>query len=73
MVFSVVETFENKTRLVSACPSTWLVNDILQWPPEDLIRKRAIEKEFAPDDTWIKMPCTILKTGVSMNIFNILK
>lgn len=39
--FSVVETSENGGRCFSACPSTWINNNQLYWPPQSqLIKSR---------------------------------
>lgn len=67
MVYSVVETFEKDTLMVTATPSSWIIDNILWWPPQRKVNEYR-KKCTAPSNTWKKI---IIKRVIRDNIGNI--
>lgn len=69
MSYSVVETFEDGEIFCQVVPDSWVKDGVLSWPPDDLIRKKAIEKKTVPDKSWRRINCTTLKTNIGKFIW----
>lgn len=59
-LYSVVETIENGSMLVTACRELWIKGQILYWPPGEVDRQSLIQ----PEPNWIPHMCRILASSI---------
>lgn len=69
--YCVVETFENGCRSFAACPSIWILGDILRWPPTNKQLTKMRRECAIPDSTWKNYEIISIKLrniGIKQNI-----
>lgn len=64
-MYSIVETIENGTVLVSACASIRIEDKVLYWPPAGSSIKR--NDLSPPGSDWTPHMCKILKENIGKN------
>lgn len=69
MPFCIIETLEpvgaKLKRFCQTVPESWVYNNVLSWPPNDLLQKKTIQNEIPPQKTWKKMACKVLRRNIS--------
>ncbi len=61
-MYSVSETIENGTLLVTAHLTIWIKDQILYWPPPGQLVDRSVCCEPGPD--WIPIMCRVLREDI---------
>lgn len=60
IMFSVAETIENGTLMVTSCRSIWIEENILYWPPGVVDIRKNVPRQ--PD--WTPHMCKVLKENI---------
>lgn len=64
-MFCIVETVEDDGEICcQAVPKLWIQGDSLYWPPESVLRKKGLQKQEPPSDSWHRFPFKMLKDNI---------
>lgn len=65
MPYKIVQTIENGKALLTAVPSQWEKEGVLQWPKKKFEKLRKNE-ESLPNEKWIMMNCIVKRTNLTL-------